>query len=86
MTMTGASSFVAVDRGLMFRIPRAKNGINRVKIELTAADDYTITFHKMRANVLAVVSSFDGIYCDQLQTIFEEETGLLTNLVGQEVR
>ena len=86
IVMTGARNFIAIERGLSFRVPRAKDGINVITVELTPADDYTVTFSRLRrakgayAPTRTVVSKHDGIYCDQLQDLFLRATGLETRL------
>jgi len=58
----------------------AKNGINHVKIELTAMDDYTVKFGKIRGTDFKVVKTVEGVYADMLQDVFENETGLYLSL------
>lgn len=86
--MTGASNFVGLTAGLMFKLPGggggAKQGINRVEIELEPADLYTIRFSNIRFGRLDMqiktISEHFGIYHDQLRGIFTAETGLDTHL------
>jgi hypothetical protein len=85
--MTGARNFIADKEGrgaLFFQIPRAKNGVNRVRVVLTPADEYDVTFtsvlkrkHNYTTNV---VEAIQGIYADQLQEVFTRVTGLDTKL------
>lgn len=91
IAMTGAKHFFAAAGkdnlgGLTFRVPAAAKGINYVAIDLTASDDYTVTFSNIRGAEVTEVAQHKGIYCDMLQSIFEDETGLLASLVGKEVR
>jgi len=87
IAMTGAHSFTADGDSLIFKLPSniTKNRIKAVKISLTPADDYTVTFYAIHGYNVKVVAEHDGIYCDQLQAVFEDETGLLTSLVGKTV-
>lgn len=79
--MTGAKDFVHEDKGVSFKIPKVKDGINHVKVVLTGADTYDVTFSKVRVDTgVKEVSSVKGIYNDQLQDIFREHTGLETHL------
>lgn len=85
IAMTGAKAFVAIENGLQFRVPRAKDGINSVAIVLTANDDYTVTYRRIsRADAkrgeAVIVAEHTGIYCDMLQNNFEEATGLFARL------
>jgi hypothetical protein len=82
IAMTGAKSFVnnRSGRSLTFRVPKAKNGINLVKIKLTGSDLYTLEFYKARGADFKLVSKKDGVYNDRLQYVFTKETGLYTSL------
>lgn len=79
--MTGSRDFVALESGLMFRVGSgARNGINKVRVVLTPADDYTVEFWRVRGTKATLVQSREGIYCDQLQEVFTNETGFYTRL------
>jgi hypothetical protein len=95
IAMAGAHSFTSDvnNNSLVFKVPsRSTNKhIAAVKITLTAADDYVVEFYAFRGSLtrgdyrVETVSKHEGICCDQLQGLFEDETGLLTNLVGRTV-
>lgn len=80
--MTGAKQFVAVERGLMFALPSklTKLGINKVRIELDASDTYTMTTLKVntREGDVIEVQQESGIFCDKLEWMFEDMTGVYT--------
>ena len=82
--MTGARNFVGGANSLSFRLPGSggftKNGINAVRIELTAKDTYKLTFSRIRGSSVSVVSERDDVYADSLREVFREETGLETSL------
>ncbi len=84
VAMTGAKNFMGDDTSLVFSLPRAKDGINRVKVILDANDTYTVRFIKinLRAktadDICKVVAEDEGIYCDSLQQVFFNRTGLYT--------
>jgi len=90
VAMTGARNFINDHGALTFRLPGGgftRNGINYVRIELTPADLYKMTFNRCRWQprgghwqAPVVVAEADGIYNDQLQAVFEETTGLATSL------
>lgn len=86
IVMTGAHSFSGSSDALTFKIPEAKDGIRAVRITLTCSDDYEVEFLAMRGSFeggdlrCEVVARFEGIYFDQLEEIFERETGLATSL------
>jgi len=84
-SMTGAKDFTTCEHGVQFRLPRhfAKSGINRVQIVLDPSDTYTVTFSKWSREGLKKISEFDNTYCDQLQGLFEEVTGLLVRMGGE---
>lgn len=81
--MTGAKNFVYTTPpvvSLRFRIPKAKNGINSVKITLNSMDTYDVEFGKVRAGAYTVISTHEGYYNDMLQSLFTAQTGLDTHL------
>jgi hypothetical protein len=82
--MTGAKSFIGGDNYLVFRLPGGggftKRGINVVKIELTPADTYTVTFSKLRGVKLAEIATHEDVYADNLRTVFSLETGLTVSV------
>ena len=81
--MTGANRFVALESGLHFRIPGGgftKNGINSVTIILDWSDTYTVRFERVRGIKSTQINELSLVYDDQLQGLFEEETGLRTSL------
>ena len=82
VAMTGAKNLVDTGNGLMFSLPSrfAKNGINKVVITLTPADEYDMEFYKLRGVKCDLVDKIEGVYCDQLQGIFKSYTGLDTHL------
>ncbi|AOR22152.1 hypothetical protein ED082_RS49410 [Escherichia coli] len=86
IAMTGAKNFACFDEngesGLCFRLPSnfAMKGINLVKIKLTFSDTYLVTFSRVRGATVKEISKFDNIYCDQLECLFNEQTGLATRL------
>jgi len=90
IAMTGASKFQSHgDKALGFRIP-TRNGINAVKVTLAPGDVYTVEFLKVtppglngegfRPASAVVKKKVEGVYFDQLQSVFTEATGLLTSL------
>jgi hypothetical protein len=82
IAMTGAKQFVRDDKNkaIMFKIPKAKNGINYIRITLTSMDLYDIEFMAFRGTNVKTVAREKGIYNDQLQSVFTKNTGLYTSL------
>ena len=82
--LTGAENFaVATDdkgnKGLSFTIPRSNN-IRGIQIYLNGLDLYNMNFIKIHGDKFEVLHSLENVYCDQLQEIFTEKTGLHTRL------
>lgn len=82
VVMTGARHLVSHADALSFKLPArfAKDGINYVKVTLTAADDYRVEFFKLRGIKFSPVSKVEGVYADMLRGVFEQATGLYTSL------
>jgi hypothetical protein len=83
IAMTGAKNLGADGNTLSFRFP-SRSGANHCRITLNSLDLYDMQFIRIRkvkgipqSNVTA---EHNGIYADQLQTIFTKETGLYTSL------
>lgn len=77
--MMGTRSRVAVDNGLWFDV-RGSVRVNRVQVTLDASDTYTVKFMKQRGQTCKTVSESDGVYCDMLQGVIEQATGLALSL------
>ena len=94
--MTGAKNFMTIDNGLRFKIGRNASKANTVEIKLNSLDLYDMTFtkfipgklkidHKAQTatfteDKLTTVREYHDIYCDQLEELFTETTGLYTRL------
>lgn len=87
ITMTGARQFVGTERSLTFKLPSkvdgvafARNGINCVQVNLDASDTYTVTFSRVRGTKVTEINKISDVYCEDLQRIFTDNTGLYTRL------
>lgn len=94
VAMTGSSHFLADHNSLEMRLARNKSGANRLRITLRDDDLYDMCFSYYRTagyrilkhkvveipEVYRVIKSYEGIFCDQLQEIFTEVTGLETQM------
>jgi len=81
IAMTGAKNLVGGENCLQFSIGRgAKRGINKVRVELTSMDDYAVTFWKITGVDFKKVDEANGVFCDNLASIFTEKTGFETRL------
>ena len=89
VAMTGASQLVGGEKMLQFRIPQTRKGrINKIRIVLERDDTYTVKAYrveqpgkrngwKFACHEVAVRSD---VYCDSLQEVFTDLTGLDTHL------
>lgn len=75
--MIGAYNVFSHEEGaLSFRFKcRASNSANHCKVTLVN-DLYTVVFTSIRGTSVRVKGTFEGIYNDQLKSLFERETGL----------
>jgi len=95
IAMTGAKKFSALGDGVMFHVSAktARGTCNRCRIRLTASDDYTVEFVSARLKKVTsdagffyrvpdvkVLHTVAGVYCDRLQSVFTEVTGLKISL------
>jgi hypothetical protein len=81
--MTGAKHFGSEPNALTFRFPN-KSGANACRIELNSLDLYDMKFIRIRKKQgipqFKTTTEHNGVYADQLQTLFTEVTGLYTHL------
>ena len=83
LVMTGARNLIAHQDGLSFRLPGPRSyagGINYVRITLTPADTYNVTFSRVYGLKITPKASADGIYASDLRRVFTSATGLETSL------
>lgn len=85
VAMTGAKNLVAHADGLSFKLPNGlsevngcKTGINSVRIRLNDQDTYDVSFDRIYGVKFTNKAKVGGIYCDMLQGVFTETTGLAT--------
>lgn len=60
---------------------RAKDGIKSIRVELMMDDTYRVSFYGMAPH-FACKFTKSNVYCDELQSLFEEITGLCAYLVS----
>lgn len=79
IVMTGASKFVGTGNSLTMKLPTepSPKGVGSVEIILTPMDDYTMI---TRDRNYRTINTVHGVYCDNLEDVFETETGLYTHL------
>lgn len=92
--ITGAKNFLSSsgELWLSFRIGRNGSKANYVKITLTPMDTYTMEFKRVTMPRLnkktlkfseykeTLVAKRENVYCDELQNVFTEITGLVTRM------
>jgi hypothetical protein len=77
--MLGAQNIVGGENFLQFKV-RGSRAVNKVRIELTPADTYTVRFFLIRGLKVKEVATVEDVYVDSLHTTIEKHTGLYTSL------
>ena len=94
VVMTGTKDMIAIENGLRMSLARNASKANRLEITLTGMDTYSMKFYRFTPwrfstrggkfteypEKITTVKEYNGIYCDQLQELFTETTGLYTRL------
>jgi hypothetical protein len=84
ISMTGADRITAQESGVKFFIKaKNENKINLIEVILTPEDTYTMIcshFDGWKEIPVVEVCAFENVYCDELQDIFSDATGLCTHL------
>lgn len=77
--MVGANTFVTSEIGVRFHYNGGKT--KTCAVCLTPDDLYNVEFYNLtRDGEIKNRRSHEGIFCDMLQDLFEEETGLFVTL------
>ena len=92
LAMTGANCFLNDNEYLTVTLPGNKSGANYLTIGINGKDLYHVEFlrftmttinyrtGKIRNGKKTVIAVFDDIFCNQLQELFTQTTGLYTRL------
>ncbi|TXH50894.1 MAG: hypothetical protein E6Q97_19510 [Desulfurellales bacterium] len=80
LVMTGAKSLVGGANFLAFRLPRANDGINYVRVTLNGKDLYKVEYGRATVKGYKPIAGDDDIYAEDLVRCFEATTGLATRL------
>lgn len=80
LAMTGAKNLMGLGDGLSMQLPRNASKANRLKIKLRADDTYNVEFSRYAKLEVVPVRSFEGVYADQLRSIFSDVTGMAVSL------
>lgn len=78
--MMGARNLIDTGNGLTFKVGRNAKAVTHVRVELTDADLYDVTFLACRGTKVKTKAEAEGIYADQLHAVIERETGLYLSL------
>lgn len=94
LLMTGTKDLIAIENGLKMTLARNGSKANRLEITLNAMDTYDMRFYRYTPwrystrggkfteypEKITTVKEYNDIYCDQLQELFTNVTGLYTRL------
>lgn len=85
LTMTGSRDLINLGNGLRMSLSRNKTSANRLEIIYDEGADlynlrfYCQTFSKKTFEVKTKdIKTYEGVYCDMLEDIFTDVTGLYT--------
>jgi hypothetical protein len=79
--MTGSNNFVASQNSIRMNLKGNKAKAKWLQITLNSMDTYDLMFFTADKQLNIIVKcEFKGIYCDQLQSVFTQVTGLYTRL------
>ena len=80
MVMIGAKNFVAGDDTLGFKIGRNAGKWTHIRVELTGADLYKMTFFRFWGCDIKAEKEVDGLFFDGLRQAIRDNTGMATRL------
>ena len=85
LTMTGSRDLINLGNGLRMSLSRNKTSANRLEIIYDeGADLYNLRFYRQSFSKKTFevktkdIKKIDGVYCDMLEDIFTDVTGLYT--------
>ncbi len=85
VAMTGSHDFINLGNGLRMSLGRNKASVNRLEIIYDeGADLYNLRFYRQSFSrktfeyKVKNIKTYEGIYCDMLEEIFTDVTGLYT--------
>lgn len=81
---TGSTNFVGDENSLTMRLKANKVKAKWLKITLTPMDVYLMEFIKEKKTNgihegIEIVATRENVYCDQLEEVFEDVTGVYTH-------
>ena len=83
--MTGCKPLVFGERDgkvfLQMSVGRNARSINRFEVAYNEGSDlYEVSFIRKRGAEAHVTALYKDVYCDMLHTLFEQQTGMVTNI------
>lgn len=79
LALTGSRNLRGSENSLVMDLSKNNLGAKFLTITLNGDDTYTMLFQSMRKLEIKVKSEIKGLYCDQLQSEFTNQTGLYTS-------
>ena len=82
IVMTGSYNFIGSDDSLTMKLRTNKAKATHLRVTLMPSDTYKMEFLNCRKFEVKVktIKTVEDVYCDQLQDIFTEVTGLFTRM------
>ena len=77
--MTGAKNLLAGVSSLQFKVGKGNTSINYCRITLEPSDTYKMDFFSVKKGIPLLKRQFTDVYCEDLQRLFTEATGLYTS-------
>lgn len=79
--MTGVKNLAGSDNSLSMKLRTNKSKANYLTITLLPSDTYKMEFVNVNRNLdRKEIKVYEDVYCDQLQELFTEVTGMYTKL------
>lgn len=85
LTMTGSRDLINLGNGLRMSLSRNRTSANRLEIIYDeGADLYNLRFYRQSVSKktfevkIKNIKTYEGVYCDMLEDIFTDVTGLYT--------
>lgn len=80
IVMTGSKNLMAGKNFLTFKVGKNAKKVTNCKVTLNDFDTYDLEFFNVRGVNVKTLYKAENVYCDMLQEVFTENTGLITRL------